>query len=51
LTGIKEGVEGVTTAELRKVLKSPRFEDVTDFFENGKRLTGKALQRRLQPWR
>ena len=52
LTGIKTGLEGVTTWELRQILKSDRLLKTNrDFFENGKRLTGNALQSRLEPWR
>jgi hypothetical protein len=51
LTGILRNTEGMTTFELRTILQSDRLEKATDFFLNGDRLTGAALQSTLAHWR
>jgi hypothetical protein len=51
LTGLQQGIEGATTWELRKILGSKLWEAGTDFFRNGKQLTGDALKEALKPWR
>src|SRR5262249_8211591 len=51
LTGLLEGREGVTTAELRRILKIKSLEKATDFFEKGLPLSGPELEERLAPWR
>jgi hypothetical protein len=52
LTGIKTGIEGATTWELRAILKkSSGLEAKTDFFLNGRQLTGAELEAALKPWR
>jgi len=51
LTGLQQGIEGATTWELRKILGSKLWEAGTDFFRDGKQLTGAALKEALKPWR
>jgi hypothetical protein len=51
LTGLQAGIEKVTTWELRQILKSPKLFNMTDFYRNGVKLTGKALEEALAPWR
>jgi RHS repeat-associated protein len=41
----------VTSWELQQILKSDTLMSKTDFFENGKKLTGKKLSERLEQWR
>lgn len=50
LSGLRSGMEGATTWELRQVLKSARLKGVTDFYLDGKRLTGDALAKALGAW-
>jgi hypothetical protein len=51
LTGLEEGIKGVTTWELSQILGNKRWEAATDFFRNGQRLIGDALKEALKPWR
>lgn len=51
LSGLKKGVEGATTWELGQILKNPKWEAATDFFQNGKQLKSPALEEALKPWR
>lgn len=41
----------VSDRELREVLKNPAWRRKTDFYDQGKKLTGQALKERLAPWR
>jgi len=53
LTGlVRDYMEfSVTGWELTRILKTKAFEAATDFFRNGERLTGAALEEALKPWR
>jgi RHS repeat-associated protein len=51
VTGMVGGVESVTSWELQQILRSGTWRAKTDFFENGRQLTGRRLERRLAPWR
>lgn len=51
LTGLETGIEGVTTWELRQVLGNSKWEAATDFFRDGERLSGEALEQAVKPWR
>jgi len=48
---VDPALKTVTNAELETILKNPKLEAATDFFEGGKPLTGDALAARLKPWR
>lgn len=50
LTGVLTSEEGVTTWELRQILKSPELRAKTDFFRDGHQLTGPQLKAGLKPW-
>ena len=51
LTVEEYGAEGMTAFELKTLLTKSKWEQATDFYENGRKLTGDKLQTRLQPWR
>ncbi|HEY5814293.1 MAG TPA: RHS repeat-associated core domain-containing protein, partial [Terrimicrobiaceae bacterium] len=52
LTGMDAKLKDtVTSWELQQILKSDALKSKTDFFENGKKLTGKKLRERLDQWR
>ncbi|MEW5885008.1 MAG: hypothetical protein AB1725_12420, partial [Armatimonadota bacterium] len=51
LTGLKPGIEGATSWELRQILGNPQWEVAADFFRNGEQVTGTALEEALKPWR
>lgn len=50
LTGLNAGIEGVTTWELRQILRNNKWRASTDFFRDGERLTDAALEEALGPW-
>ncbi|RKG52236.1 hypothetical protein D7X30_34160 [Corallococcus sp. AB011P] len=52
LTGLDPAIKGgVTEWELLQILGTKRWEAATDFFRQGERLTGAALEEALKPWR
>ena len=51
LTGLSPLQEGMTTWELRGILKSETWTTATDFFLDGRPLTGSKLEAALKPWR
>jgi RHS repeat-associated protein len=51
LSGMVGGLDTVTSWELSEILKNPAWRRMTDFYDQGKKLTGPALTRRLAPWR
>lgn len=51
LEGLESGKAGITTGELRAILKDPYLESHTDFFVDEGPLRGPDLASMLKPWR